>query len=91
MINAAKGRHVKTGTIAAIKMMNINEEEEEEIKAEINMLKKVCISIPFAFDYHLCLRRPAGIWRKAKDRVFEPKANSSYFHVLNKLGLTINS
>jgi hypothetical protein len=32
---------VKTGQLAAIKIMNINEDEEEEIKMEINMLKKV--------------------------------------------------
>jgi hypothetical protein len=38
-----KGKHVKTGSLAAIKIMNINEDEEEEIKAEINMLKKVGI------------------------------------------------
>uniref|UniRef100_A0A914Y0C7 Protein kinase domain-containing protein n=1 Tax=Panagrolaimus superbus TaxID=310955 RepID=A0A914Y0C7_9BILA len=35
-----KGRHVKTQQLAAIKIMNINEEEEEEIKMEINMLKR---------------------------------------------------
>ncbi|XP_048094106.1 misshapen-like kinase 1 [Alosa alosa] len=35
-----KGRHVKTGQLAAIKVMDVTEEEEEEIKAEINMLKK---------------------------------------------------
>lgn len=35
-----KGRHVKTAQLAAIKIMNINEEEEDEIKLEINMLKK---------------------------------------------------
>jgi serine/threonine protein kinase len=35
-----KGRHVKTRELAAIKIMNINEEEEEEIKMEINMLKR---------------------------------------------------
>ncbi|KAL3091633.1 hypothetical protein niasHT_024215 [Heterodera trifolii] len=35
-----KGRHLKTQALAAIKIMNINEDEEEEIKAEINMLKK---------------------------------------------------
>lgn len=32
---------MKTGQLAAIKIMNINEDEEEEIKMEINMLKKV--------------------------------------------------
>ncbi|XP_058874777.1 misshapen-like kinase 1 [Acipenser ruthenus] len=35
-----KGRHVKTGQLAAIKVMDVTEEEEEEIKQEINMLKK---------------------------------------------------
>ncbi|XP_037322949.1 misshapen-like kinase 1 isoform X4 [Pungitius pungitius] len=35
-----KGRHVKTGQLAAIKVMDVTEEEEEEIKAEINMLKR---------------------------------------------------
>ncbi|XP_010168170.1 mitogen-activated protein kinase kinase kinase kinase 4-like, partial [Antrostomus carolinensis] len=35
-----KGRHVKTGQLAAIKVMNVTENEEEEIKLEINMLKK---------------------------------------------------
>ncbi|XGW21730.1 hypothetical protein V3C99_004585 [Haemonchus contortus] len=35
-----KGRHVKTSQLAAIKIMNINEDEEEEIKLEINMLRK---------------------------------------------------
>uniref|UniRef100_A0A8C3EUE9 non-specific serine/threonine protein kinase n=1 Tax=Corvus moneduloides TaxID=1196302 RepID=A0A8C3EUE9_CORMO len=35
-----KGRHVKTGQLAAVKVMNVTENEEEEIKLEINMLKK---------------------------------------------------
>lgn len=35
-----KGRHMKTGQLCAVKMMTINEDEEEEIKMEINMLKK---------------------------------------------------
>nr|AAI24126.1 Zgc:152783 [Danio rerio]AAI65688.1 Zgc:152783 protein [Danio rerio] len=35
-----KGGHVKTGQLAAIKVMDVTGDEEEEIKAEINMLKK---------------------------------------------------
>uniref|UniRef100_A0A9J7Z3V2 non-specific serine/threonine protein kinase n=1 Tax=Cyprinus carpio carpio TaxID=630221 RepID=A0A9J7Z3V2_CYPCA len=35
-----KGRHVKTGQLAAIKVMDVTEDEEDEIKLEINMLKK---------------------------------------------------
>ncbi|CAH0388186.1 unnamed protein product [Bemisia tabaci] len=35
-----KGRHTKTGQLAAIKVMDVTEEEEEEIKLEINVLKK---------------------------------------------------
>ncbi|KAG2468058.1 MINK1 kinase, partial [Polypterus senegalus] len=37
---ALRGRHVKTGQLAAIKVMDVTEDEEEEIKQEINMLKK---------------------------------------------------
>ncbi|XP_022238118.1 serine/threonine-protein kinase mig-15-like [Limulus polyphemus] len=35
-----KGRHTKTGQLAAIKIMVVTEDEEEEIKLEINVLKK---------------------------------------------------
>ncbi|PWA25090.1 hypothetical protein CCH79_00019080 [Gambusia affinis] len=38
--NTRNGRHVKTGQLAAIKVMDVTGDEEEEIKAEINMLKK---------------------------------------------------
>lgn len=38
-----KGRHTKTAQLAAIKVMDVTEEEEEEIKLEINVLKKVLI------------------------------------------------
>ncbi|XP_076306534.1 serine/threonine-protein kinase mig-15-like isoform X2 [Tachypleus tridentatus] len=34
------GRHTKTGQLAAIKIMVVTEDEEEEIKLEINVLKK---------------------------------------------------
>ena len=37
-----KGRHTKTSQLAAIKVMDVTEEEEEEIKLEINVLKNVC-------------------------------------------------
>ncbi|XP_063712581.1 serine/threonine-protein kinase mig-15-like isoform X2 [Symsagittifera roscoffensis] len=37
--NVWKGRHIKTGSLAAIKIMTIVEEEEEEIKLEVNVLK----------------------------------------------------
>lgn len=35
-----KGRHTRTGQLAAIKIMDVTEDEEEEIKLEINVLKK---------------------------------------------------
>ncbi|KAI4466469.1 serine/threonine-protein kinase tao [Holotrichia oblita] len=38
--NFVQGRHTKTGQLAAIKVMDVTEEEEEEIKLEINVLKK---------------------------------------------------
>ncbi|XP_045760847.1 serine/threonine-protein kinase mig-15 isoform X5 [Maniola jurtina] len=34
-----KGRHTKTGQLAAIKVMDVTQDEEEEIKLEINVLK----------------------------------------------------
>ncbi|KAK0084055.1 hypothetical protein PV325_007688 [Microctonus aethiopoides] len=34
------GRHTKTGQLAAIKVMDVTEDEEEEIKLEINVLKR---------------------------------------------------
>ena len=41
LIQLLQGSHTKTGQLAAIKVMNVTEEEEEEIKLEINVLKKV--------------------------------------------------
>ncbi|CAB3998387.1 misshapen-like kinase 1 isoform X7 [Paramuricea clavata] len=35
-----KGRHNKTGQLAAIKIMDVTEDEEEEIRLEINVLRK---------------------------------------------------
>ena len=35
-----QGRHTRTGQLAAIKVMTVTEDEEEEIKLEINVLKK---------------------------------------------------
>ena len=50
-----KGRHTKTGQLAAIKVMDVTEEEEEEIKLEINVLKNVsgCLVLGVCV-YHAC-------------------------------------
>uniref|UniRef100_A0A2K6FYI3 non-specific serine/threonine protein kinase n=1 Tax=Propithecus coquereli TaxID=379532 RepID=A0A2K6FYI3_PROCO len=40
LLFSLQGRHVKTGQLAAIKVMDVTGDEEEEIKQEINMLKK---------------------------------------------------
>ncbi|XP_014867121.1 PREDICTED: TRAF2 and NCK-interacting protein kinase-like, partial [Poecilia mexicana] len=37
---ASQGRHIRTGQLAAIKVMDVATDEEDEIKSEINMLKK---------------------------------------------------
>ncbi|XP_062997914.1 nik-related protein kinase [Elgaria multicarinata webbii] len=56
-----KGRHVKTGQLAAIKVMNVTEEEEEEIKLEINMLKKYSHHRNIATYYGAFVKKsPAG-------------------------------
>lgn len=51
-----KGRHTKTAQLAAIKVMDVTEEEEEEIKLEINVLKKVLIKFKIIDFFNLILR-----------------------------------
>lgn len=36
-----KGRHANTGQLAAIKIMDITADEEDDIRLEINVLRKV--------------------------------------------------
>nr|XP_039270639.1 misshapen-like kinase 1 isoform X1 [Styela clava] len=56
-----KGHHVKTGQLAAIKLMDVTEEEEEEIKLEINMLKKYSHHRNIATYYGAFIKKtPAG-------------------------------
>ncbi|XP_011478768.1 mitogen-activated protein kinase kinase kinase kinase 4 isoform X1 [Oryzias latipes] len=56
-----KGRHVKTGQLAAIKVMEVTEEEEEEIKLEINMLKSYSHHRNIATYYGAFVKKsPAG-------------------------------
>ncbi|XP_069388188.1 mitogen-activated protein kinase kinase kinase kinase 4 isoform X5 [Paralichthys olivaceus] len=56
-----KGRHVKTGQLAAIKVMDVTEEEEEEIKLEINMLKSYSHHRNIATYYGAFIKKePAG-------------------------------
>ncbi|XP_068437921.1 mitogen-activated protein kinase kinase kinase kinase 4 isoform X3 [Clinocottus analis] len=56
-----KGRHVKTGQLAAIKVMEVTEEEEEEIKLEINMLKSYSHHRNIATYYGAFIKKgPAG-------------------------------
>ena len=39
VVQVWKGKHTKTGQLAAIKVMHVNADEEEEMKLEINVLK----------------------------------------------------
>uniref|UniRef100_A0A3P9J417 non-specific serine/threonine protein kinase n=1 Tax=Oryzias latipes TaxID=8090 RepID=A0A3P9J417_ORYLA len=56
------GRHVKTGQLAAIKVMDVTGDEEEEIKAEINMLKKYSHHRNIATYYGAFIKKnPPGI------------------------------
>ncbi|XP_016894680.1 misshapen-like kinase 1 [Cynoglossus semilaevis] len=58
---ALRGRHVKTGQLAAIKVMEVTEEEEEEIKLEINMLKSYSHHRNIATYYGAFIKKvPAG-------------------------------
>uniref|UniRef100_A0A671T743 non-specific serine/threonine protein kinase n=1 Tax=Sinocyclocheilus anshuiensis TaxID=1608454 RepID=A0A671T743_9TELE len=57
-----QGRHVKTGQLAAIKCMDVTGEEEEEIKAEINMLKKYSHHRNIATYYGAFIKKnPPGV------------------------------
>ncbi|XP_064188706.1 traf2 and NCK-interacting protein kinase-like isoform X11 [Anguilla rostrata] len=57
-----KGRHVKTGQLAAIKVMDVTGDEEEEIKQEINMLKKYSHHRNIATYYGAFIKKnPPGI------------------------------
>lgn len=47
--NVYKGRHTRTGQLAAIKVMPITEEDEEEILLEINTLRRVRHHSLFAY------------------------------------------
>ncbi|KAJ8409634.1 hypothetical protein AAFF_G00230350 [Aldrovandia affinis] len=57
-----QGRHVKTGQLAAIKVMDVTGDEEEEIKQEINMLKKYSHHPNIATYYGAFIKKnPPGI------------------------------
>ncbi|GFN96177.1 traf2 and nck-interacting protein kinase [Plakobranchus ocellatus] len=56
-----QGRHTKTGQLAAIKVMTVTEDEEEEIKLEINVLKKFSNHRNIATYYGAFIKKgPAG-------------------------------
>ncbi|KAG9340062.1 hypothetical protein JZ751_021982 [Albula glossodonta] len=58
----SRGRHVKTGQLAAIKVMDVTGDEEEEIKQEINMLKKYSHHRNIATYYGAFIKKnPPGI------------------------------
>uniref|UniRef100_A0A8C9VVZ6 non-specific serine/threonine protein kinase n=1 Tax=Scleropages formosus TaxID=113540 RepID=A0A8C9VVZ6_SCLFO len=57
-----QGRHVKTGQLAAIKVMDVTGDEEEEIKQEINMLKKYSHHRNIATYYGAFIKKtPPGV------------------------------
>lgn len=55
-----KGRHTKTAQLAAIKVMDVTEEEEEEIKLEINVLKKFSHHRNIATYYGAFIKKGSG-------------------------------
>lgn len=54
-----KGRHRRTGQLAAIKIMSVTEDEEEEIKLEINVLRKYSNHINIARYYGAFIKKGA--------------------------------
>ena len=63
-----KGRHSKTGQLAAIKVMEVSEEEEEEIKLEINVLRKYSHHRNIATYYGAFVKKAAT--RKDNDQLW---------------------
>ncbi len=55
-----KGRHTKTSQLAAIKVMDVTEEEEEEIKLEINVLKNYSHHRNIAKYHGAFIKKAAG-------------------------------
>ncbi|OQV16515.1 Traf2 and NCK-interacting protein kinase [Hypsibius exemplaris] len=56
-----KGRHKKTGQLAAVKIMEVSEDEIDEIKLEINVLRKYSHDKNIATYYGAYIKRsPAG-------------------------------
>ncbi|PWA29587.1 hypothetical protein CCH79_00008017 [Gambusia affinis] len=65
------GRHIRTGQLAAIKVMDVATDEEEEIKSEINMLKKYSNHRNIATYFGVFIKKqPPGIddqlWRSSR-------------------------
>lgn len=52
-----KGRHRRTGQLAAIKIMSVTEDEEEEIKLEINVLRKYSNHVNIARYYGAFIKK----------------------------------
>ena len=52
-----KGRHTKTGQLAAIKVMDVLADEEEEIKQEVEMLRKFSYHSNIATYYGVFIRK----------------------------------
>lgn len=52
-----KGRHRRTGQLAAIKIMSVTEDEEEEIKLEINLLRKYSNHVNIARYYGAFIKK----------------------------------
>lgn len=57
-----QGRHTKTGQLAAIKVMDVTEDEEEEIKLEINVLKKFSNHRNIATYYGAFIKKSPPGW-----------------------------
>ncbi|KAF6730323.1 Serine/threonine-protein kinase mig-15 [Oryzias melastigma] len=83
-----KGRHVKTGQLAAIKVMDVTEDEEEEIKLEINMLKKYSHHRNIATYYGAFIKKsPPGhddqLWDEEEEIKLEINMLKKYSHHRN--------
>lgn len=70
-----KGRHASTGQLAAIKIMDITADEEDDIRLEINVLRR--------YSNHPNIARYFGAFIK-KMRNAEDQLWVNYFHSITK-------
>jgi len=75
-----KGRHRRTGQLAAIKIMSVTEDEEEEIKLEINVLRKYSNHVNIARYYGAFIKKDPSNSQEDHLWVSALIVNQAFYH-----------